>query len=63
MTLEQWMADNNLDDKSFGLLVGRDRSQIYRIRKGKSRPSDDLKQTIAEKTGGAVPLTAWFQAA
>ena len=54
------MADNGHDDNSFGALVGRDRSQIYRIRKGRSRPSDDLKATIAQTTGGAVPLETWF---
>lgn len=54
------MADNGHDDNSFGALVGRDRSQIYRIRKGQSRPSDELKASIAEKTEGGVPLEVWF---
>lgn len=60
-TLEQWMKDNGHDDRSFGALVGRDRSQIFRIRRGDSRPSDELKATIAEKTGGAVPVETWFR--
>jgi hypothetical protein len=59
-TLHEWMDANGHDDKSFGALVGRDRSQIYRIRNGTSRPSDDLKVIIAEKTAGAVPVDVWF---
>jgi len=60
MTLQEWMDANGHDDKTFGALVGRDRSQIFRIRKGDSRPSDELKMEIARKTEGAVPLEAWF---
>ena len=60
MTLDDWMKANGHDDKSFGALVGRDRSQIYRIRNRASRPSDDLKQKIAEVTGGAIPIETWF---
>lgn len=62
MTLEQWMKENHHDDATFGDLVGRDRSQISRIRRGKSTPPDDLKILIAEKTAGAIPVTAWFPA-
>lgn len=54
------MTANGQDDKSFAKLVGRNRSQIYRIRKGHSQPSDELKVTIAKKTNGAVPLEVWF---
>ena len=54
------MEANGHDDVSLGKLVERDRSQIYRIRKGLSRPSDPLKLKIAEVTGGAVPLETWF---
>ena len=56
------MIANGLDDKSFGKLVGRNRSQIYRIRNGQSRPSDELKALIAKKTKGAVPVESWFPA-
>jgi hypothetical protein len=62
MKLQAWMDANGHDDNAFGALVGRDRSQIYRIRKGLSRPSDELKVTIAEKTAGAVPIDEWFDA-
>lgn len=55
------MAANGHDDNTFGALVGRDRSQIYRIRKGTSRPSDELKALIAQKTGGEVPPAVWFE--
>lgn len=55
------MDANGHDDVKFGALVGRDRSQIYRIRKGHSRPSDELKAAIADKTSGAVPVETWFQ--
>lgn len=54
------MDANGHDDKTFGALVGRDRSQIYRIRNGQSRPSDELKAVIADKTGGGVPVEEWF---
>jgi hypothetical protein len=62
MTLQEWMEANGHDDVKFGQLVGRNRSQIYRIRNGLSRPSDHLKLVIADKTGGAVPIEAWFAA-
>lgn len=55
------MAAHDHDDVSFGALVGRDRSQIYRIRNGGSRPSDALKVKISEVTKGAVPPEAWFR--
>lgn len=57
------MDANEQDDKTFGLLVGRDRSQIYRIRNGTSRPSDELKAIIADKTAGEVPVDVWFNGA
>lgn len=54
------MDANGHDDKSFGQLVERDRSQIYRIRNQTSRPSDDLKASIALVTKGEVPIEVWF---
>ena len=54
------MIARGLDDEAFAALVGRDRSQISRVRRGKSRPSDDLKAEIVRATGNQVPLESWF---
>lgn len=52
--LGRWMIANQQDDETFAKLVGSDRTNVSRIRRGKQRPSWDLAAKIHEATKGAV---------
>jgi len=60
MKLQNWMDENGLDDEALALRVGRHRTQILRVRTGRSRPSDDLKRAIADASEGRVQPNDWF---
>lgn len=54
MKLETYLKDNSLTDEAFASIVGVSQSQISRIKRGKSWPTRDLVNRIAEVTSGAV---------
>lgn len=60
MKLADYLKKAKLDDASFGALVGRDRSTIFRIRQGTHKPSPDLMEKIAKETGGLVQPNDYF---
>jgi hypothetical protein len=60
MQLSDYMDRNGLNDDTFGKLIGRDRTSVYRLRAGLTKPTADLLQTIADKTGGAVTPNDFF---
>jgi transcriptional regulator with XRE-family HTH domain len=60
MKLADYLKQHDLDDASFAAKVGCDRSTIYRIRKGETKPSDPLKEAIAKETGGLVQPNDYF---
>lgn len=60
MKLTAWMDLAGIDDADLASKVGCDRSTIYRIRKGETRPSDALKIAIARETKGAVLPNDYF---
>jgi transcriptional regulator with XRE-family HTH domain len=60
MKLTAYLELAKLDDMTFAEKVGCDRSTIYRIRKGETRPSPSLMVEIAKATKGAVLPNDYF---
>jgi transcriptional regulator with XRE-family HTH domain len=60
MRLSAYLELAKLTDAEFAAKVGCDRSTIYRIRNGHTRPTDDLKAAIARETKGAVLPNDYF---
>lgn len=61
--LETYMKKAGIGDADFAARVGRDRSMISKVRRGRTRPTLDLAALIETETGGAVPMQAWAQSA
>lgn len=60
MKLSSYLELAKLDDAEFASKVGCDRSTIYRIRKGQTKPNPSLMQEIARETKGAVLPNDYF---
>lgn len=54
MKLSDYLEQNNLTDAEFGVMIGKDRSSVTRLRAGSTKPSWDTAQKIADATHGAV---------
>ncbi len=54
MTLQEFMTANDLDDVTFGALVGKDRSTVSRWRRGETKPSWNEFPLISRVTKGRV---------
>jgi hypothetical protein len=53
-------ANGPKTDLEWSEVLGISRSHFTMIRRGKSVPGRKLIATIAERTNGQVPVTAWF---
>lgn len=60
MKLSAYLELTDLDDATFASRIGCDRSTVYRIRKGETRPSPALMIEIARETKGAVLPNDYF---
>lgn len=60
MKLSDYLQQQGLDDAAFAAQIGCDRTTIFRIREGKTKPSDALKERIAIETGGLVQPNDYF---
>lgn len=60
MTLADYLNQHSINDDDFAAKIGRDRSSVFRLRKGSHKPPPDLMQKIAEVTDGAVLPNDWF---
>lgn len=60
MKLSEWMDREGLDDQALAERVKKDRSTIYRIRKGTHKPSPDLMAEIAKHSNGDVLPNDYF---
>lgn len=49
--IKKWMEEHGLDDKAAALRLGLDRSQIWRLRHGKCRPSIKTAMRLEPITG------------
>jgi transcriptional regulator with XRE-family HTH domain len=54
MKLQAYLAEHRLDDLQFATVIGRDRSTVYRLRTGRTRPDWQTIAAIVEATKGAV---------
>lgn len=53
----------DLSQGDWARVLGLSPSYLSQLLNGRRRPSDDMKQLISLRTGGAVPVSAWFEAA
>ena len=60
MKLADYLTQHQLDDAAFADRCGVDRTTILRIRLGQTKPSDPLKERIAQETGGLVRPDDYF---
>jgi len=54
MKLQAYLAEHRLDDLQFATAIGRDRSTVYRLRTGRTRPDWQTIAAIVEATKGEV---------
>lgn len=57
--LATYMDRNKIDDASFAVLIGKDRSLVNRLRRGGVRPTLEVAAKIEAVTSGEVPMQAW----
>ena len=61
--LRSYLKRHKIRQGEFARLMGVSHSRISEWCNGRKRPADDMKIRIADATGGAVPVTAWFRRA
>ncbi len=57
--LDIYLREREVSESDFGDLIGRDRSMVNKLRRGRLRPTLDLAASIERVTGGAVPIKSW----
>jgi transcriptional regulator with XRE-family HTH domain len=62
-TLEAYMAREGIDDAALAARIGRERSTVSKIRRGKLRPTLEIAALIEGVTNGSVPMQSWVEAA
>lgn len=60
MKLSDYLTREQLSDADFAVRVNCDRSTIYRVRKGQTKPSPQLMEAVARETGGLVQPNDYF---
>ena len=60
MKLPLYLEAKQLTDEQFGAMIGRDRSNVHRLRTGAAKPTFDVIQRVLEVTGGVVAPNDWF---
>ena len=63
MTLQDFMQAKDLDDHAVAALVNRDRSSVYRWRKGMSRPDFDALVALEKLSAGQVTASDFVKVA
>jgi transcriptional regulator with XRE-family HTH domain len=59
--LDTFLTNADISDADFGDVVGRDRSMISKIRRGRLKPTLDLAAAIERATGGVVAMHCWVE--
>lgn len=54
MTLQEFLTLKNLSDPDFGVLIGRDRTTVMRLRRGDTKPDWKTMEAIVSATQGEV---------
>jgi hypothetical protein len=63
LSLDEWMKEDGLDDGRVGEMVGKDRTTVYRVRIGKTKPSFDFIDAMVTASGGKVQPNSFFKRA
>lgn len=61
--LSRYMTEHKLTDAQFAERIGKDRSLVNRLRRGRALPTLEVAALIERHTGGAVPMQTWPVAA
>lgn len=59
ISLEDWLAEQDIKPADFAAELDVDHTTIWRIIKGKSKPSLDLAVAIERRTKGRIPVEVW----
>lgn len=54
MLLSEWLSTNGVSDTEFAGRIGRDRTTVFRIKRGEVEPNRETREAIIRETGGAV---------
>ena len=54
------MERKGVTDAQLAAIIGRDRTMVNRIKRGRVRPTLDLAAAIESATGGEVPIQSWL---
>jgi ribosome-binding protein aMBF1 (putative translation factor) len=60
--LASYMDREGINDADFAPRIGRDRSMVNKLRRGRARPTLELAAMIERETGGEVPMASWVGA-
>lgn len=60
MTLKEYRTSLGLSQQGMADILGCQQSYVSLLETGAKEPSREFMRLIAEKTGGAVPVTVWF---
>ena len=63
MNIQTYMDKKKLGDGDMAGLLGVNKTTVWRIRTGKTRPSADLLGIILDVTGGKVSANDFFHSA
>jgi len=61
--LKAWLSASTVKPAEFARRIEYDRSNFHNLLKGNFRPSLALAQKIEAETNGAIPMSAWAEAA
>lgn len=60
MKLDDFLSTSPLTEEAFGALIGCSQSQVNRLRKGDSQPSNERIARIRDATGGKVSFNDFY---
>lgn len=61
--LDDYLKRHGIGDADFGVLIGRDRTMVSKLRRGLLRPTLEVAAAIETNTGGEVPMQSWVEPA
>lgn len=61
--LQAWLSASSVKPAEFARRIEYNRGNFHKLLKGKFRPSIDVAHKIERETAGAIPMSAWAEAA
>ena len=59
--LDDYMKREKVSDADLSVEIGRDRSIVSRLRRGKITPTLEIAAAIEKATDGRVPMASWIK--